>query len=116
MAALPKGWSKHFDKIVRPDFSGPSARLPEVHCSENGFGNVARPDFLKYRFRQHCQKREGSEEYEQTITSHLRPHECQGLFNSGYGTAEQLRHAVRLLGDVYERVHTLRKKGYLHAA
>ena len=37
-------------------------------------------------------------------------------FNSGYGTAEQLRHAVRLLGDVYERVHTLRKKGYLHAA
>jgi hypothetical protein len=79
LAALPKGWSKHFDKIVRPDFSGPSARLPEVHCSENGFGNVARPDFLKYRFRQHCQKREGSEEYEQTITSHLRPHECQGL-------------------------------------
>ena len=37
-------------------------------------------------------------------------------FNSGYGTAEQLHHAVRLLGDVYERVHTLRKKGYLHAA
>ena len=37
-------------------------------------------------------------------------------FNSGYGTAEQLRHAVRLLEDVYERVHTLRKKGYLHAA
>ena len=37
-------------------------------------------------------------------------------FNSGYGTAEQLRNAVRLLGDVYERVHTLRKKGYLHAA
>ena len=37
-------------------------------------------------------------------------------FNSGYGTAEQLRHAVRLLGDVYERGHTLRKKGYLHAA
>ena len=37
-------------------------------------------------------------------------------FNSGYGTAAQLQHAVCLLGDVYERVHTLRKKGYLHAA
>ena len=37
-------------------------------------------------------------------------------FNSGYGSAEQLRHAVCLLGDVYERVHALRKKGYLHAA
>lgn len=37
-------------------------------------------------------------------------------FNSGCGTAEQLQHAVRLLGDVYERVHTLRKKGYLRAA
>jgi len=37
-------------------------------------------------------------------------------FNSGYGTAEQLRHAICLLRDVYERVHTLRKKGYLHAA
>lgn len=36
-------------------------------------------------------------------------------FNSGYGTAEQLRHAVRLLGDVYERLYALRKKGYLHA-
>ena len=37
-------------------------------------------------------------------------------FNSGYGTAEQLQHAVRLLGEVYDQVHTLRKKGYLYAA
>ena len=37
-------------------------------------------------------------------------------FNSGYGTAEQLRHAVHLLGAVYERLYALRKKGYLHAA
>ena len=37
-------------------------------------------------------------------------------FNSSYGTAEQLRHAVRLLGAVYERLYALRKKGYLHAA
>jgi len=37
-------------------------------------------------------------------------------FNSGYGTAEQLRHAVRLLGYVYDRIHLLRKKGYLYAA
>ena len=37
-------------------------------------------------------------------------------FNSGYGTAEQLRRAVRLLGAVYERLYALRKKGYLHAA
>ena len=37
-------------------------------------------------------------------------------FNSGYGTAEQLQYAVCLLADVYERVYTLRKKGYLHAA
>lgn len=36
-------------------------------------------------------------------------------FNSGYGTAEQLRHAVHLLGAVYERLYALRKKGYLHA-
>ena len=36
-------------------------------------------------------------------------------FNSGYGTAEQLRHAARLLGDVYERIYSLRKKGYLNA-
>lgn len=36
-------------------------------------------------------------------------------FNSGYGTAEQLRHAVRLLGDVYDRIHALRKKGYIRA-
>lgn len=37
-------------------------------------------------------------------------------FNSGYGTAEQLRHAVCLLSAVYERLCALRKKGYLHAA
>ena len=37
-------------------------------------------------------------------------------FNSGYGTAEQLRRAVRLLGDVYEQLHKVRKRGYLHAA
>lgn len=37
-------------------------------------------------------------------------------FNSGYGTAEQLRHAVHLLGAVYELLYALRKKGYLHAA
>ena len=37
-------------------------------------------------------------------------------FNSGYGTAEQLRRAVHLLGAVYERLYALRKKGYLHAA
>ncbi len=37
-------------------------------------------------------------------------------FNSGYGTVEQLRHAVRLLRDVYERIYALRKKGYLYAA
>ena len=37
-------------------------------------------------------------------------------FNSGYGTAEQLRHAVHLLGAVYERLYALRKKGYLHAS
>lgn len=37
-------------------------------------------------------------------------------FNSGYGSAEQLRKAVRLLGDVYEQIYALRKKGYLHAA
>ena len=37
-------------------------------------------------------------------------------FNSGYGTAEQLRHAVHLLSAVYERLYALRKKGYLRAA
>lgn len=37
-------------------------------------------------------------------------------FNSGYGTAEQLRHAVCLLSAVYEHLYALRKKGYLHAA
>jgi len=37
-------------------------------------------------------------------------------FNSGYGTAEQLWRAVHLLRDVYERIYTLRKKGYIRAA
>lgn len=37
-------------------------------------------------------------------------------FNCGYGTAEQLCHAVYLLGTVYERLYALRKKGYFHAA
>ena len=37
-------------------------------------------------------------------------------FNSGYGTAEQLQFAVQRLGEVYERLHALRKKGYLYAA
>lgn len=37
-------------------------------------------------------------------------------FNSGYGTAEQLRYAVCLLGDIYERLYALRKKGYRRAA
>ena len=36
-------------------------------------------------------------------------------FNSGYGTTEQLRDAVRLLAEAYERIHTLRKKGYPYA-
>ena len=36
-------------------------------------------------------------------------------FNSGYGTAEQLRDAVRLLAEAYERIHGLRKKGYPYA-
>lgn len=36
-------------------------------------------------------------------------------FNSGYGTAEQLRVAVRRLGEVYEQIYALRKKGYPHA-
>ena len=37
-------------------------------------------------------------------------------FNSGRGTTEQFRYAVRLLGDIYERLYALRKKGYLRAA
>ena len=37
-------------------------------------------------------------------------------FNSGYGTAEQLRHAICLLRDVYERLRAVRKMGYRHAA
>jgi hypothetical protein len=36
-------------------------------------------------------------------------------FNSGYGTAEQLQFAYRRLGEVYERLCALRRKGYLHA-
>ncbi len=36
-------------------------------------------------------------------------------FNSGFGTAEEVRDAVRLLGQVYERISALRKKGYLRA-
>ena len=37
-------------------------------------------------------------------------------FNSGYGTAEQLQFAVQRLGEVYERLNALRKKGYPYAA
>ncbi len=37
-------------------------------------------------------------------------------FNSGYGTAEQLRHAICLLRDVYEQLRAVRKMGYRHAA
>ena len=37
-------------------------------------------------------------------------------FNSGYGTVEQLQFAVQRLGEVYERLHAQRKKGYLYAA
>ncbi len=36
-------------------------------------------------------------------------------FNSGFGTAEEVRNSVRLLGQVCERVYALRKKGYLRA-
>lgn len=36
-------------------------------------------------------------------------------FNSDYGTAEQLRDAVQLLTEAYERIHALRKKGYPYA-
>lgn len=32
-------------------------------------------------------------------------------FNSGYGTTEQLRSTVRRLNEVYEQLHSLRKKG-----
>ena len=32
-------------------------------------------------------------------------------FNSGYGTAERLRHAVHLLGAVYEWLYVLRRRG-----
>ena len=37
-------------------------------------------------------------------------------FNSGYVTAEQLWLAVQRLGEIYNRIHALRKKGYRHAA
>lgn len=37
-------------------------------------------------------------------------------FDSGRGTTEQLRYAVRLLGEIYERLYALRKKGYRRAA
>lgn len=37
-------------------------------------------------------------------------------FNSGYGTAEQLRDAVHLLTEAYERIRALRKKGYPYAS
>lgn len=36
-------------------------------------------------------------------------------FNSGFGTTEEVRNAVRLLDQVYERICALRKKGYLRA-
>lgn len=36
-------------------------------------------------------------------------------FNRGAGTAEQLQHAARLLGDVHDALCTLRKRGYPHA-
>ncbi len=36
-------------------------------------------------------------------------------FNSGFGTAGQLQYAVKRLGQVYERIYALRKKGYQHA-
>lgn len=36
-------------------------------------------------------------------------------FNIGYGTAEQLQSTVRRLAEVYERLHALRKKGYIRA-
>ena len=36
-------------------------------------------------------------------------------FNSGGGTAEQLHYAVRRLGEVYQQIYALRKKGYSHA-
>ena len=35
-------------------------------------------------------------------------------FNSGYGTAEQLRHAICLLRDVYERLRAVRKPTFNH--
>ena len=33
-------------------------------------------------------------------------------FNSGYGPADRLRHAICLLGDVYKRLRAVRKMGY----
>ena len=36
-------------------------------------------------------------------------------FNGGFGTAQQLKRAVGLLKEAFERVHALRKKGYPYA-
>ncbi|MBQ9345840.1 MAG: hypothetical protein IJT94_00690 [Oscillibacter sp.] len=36
-------------------------------------------------------------------------------FNCGYGSPEQLRQAVRCLGEAYDRIYALRKKGYPYA-
>ncbi len=35
-------------------------------------------------------------------------------FNSGYGTAEQLRSVADSLIEVYEKLYVLRQKGYVH--
>ncbi len=37
-------------------------------------------------------------------------------FNSGYGTAEELRRTVQLLMEIYEHIYALRKKGYLRVS
>ena len=100
---------------------GSSARLPEVHYAENRGWQCCPTRFciswnrrskvwqhcqallhttrgmdfpIKYRFWQYCQKRDGSEKYEQTITSHLRPHERQGL-----RTAEEKERGCRTVRD-----------------
>ena len=36
-------------------------------------------------------------------------------FNSGFGSEEQLQHAVRRLQEAYQRIRALRKKGYVRA-
>lgn len=67
-----------FGNVAQPDFAFHAAGIVR-------FGNIAKPYYSNnrtqflYRFWQHCRKREGSEKYEQTITSYLCPHECQGL-------------------------------------